>query len=270
MILIYRETPSESANKLVEELRELGAAARRVKTRARLLSLMHAPSFEQRPHVVSWGAHTGLTGTLNEHAGNSEGKFHELQTLAAAGVVVPAHSLTRPRLSSSSGGCDARCEHCTAPARIITSAPDTSYLPRRFNHMGGHDLLRAPTSPDYWVQKVEVDSEYRVHVFQGAVIRLGVRVKAREDAHPWIRSYDAGWRLSYGNEGNRSEVILRAVRDAGKRAVAALGLDFGAVDVGYGGGEHAQTTVFEVNSAPGLDGGTLEKYAVAIKAWSEQ
>ena len=270
MILIYRETPSESANKLVEKIRELGGEARRVRRRAQLpLPVTTDP--ERR--VVLWGAYLSEVnaGWLNHGLGHARNKFQELQALAAAGVVVPAHSLTRPNIVQ--GGCEHSClgGHGHQPLQGL-SEPNTSYLPRRFNHMGGHDLLRAPSTPDYWVKKVEVDSEYRVHVFQGAVIRLGVRVKAREDAHPWIRSYDAGWRLSYGNEGNRSEVILRAVRDVGKRAVVALGLDFGAVDVGWDGS--GRTTngviVFEVNSAPGLDGGTLEKYAVAIKAWSEQ
>ena len=49
------------------------------------------------------------------------------------------------------------------------------------------------------------------------------------------------------------------------RAVNVLGLDFGAVDVGWN--EHNQEpSVYEVNTAPGLEGTTLDKYFEAILA----
>ena len=47
-------------------------------------------------------------------------------------------------------------------------------------------------------------------------------------------------------------------------AVDGLGLDFGAVDVGWN--QHYQeATVYEVNTAPGLTGTTLDKYTNAIR-----
>jgi hypothetical protein len=38
-----------------------------------------------------------------------------------------------------------------------------------------------------------------------------------------------------------------------------LHLDFGAVDVGWNE-HHGEATIYEVNTAPGLEGTTLEKY----------
>jgi glutathione synthase/RimK-type ligase-like ATP-grasp enzyme len=52
--------------------------------------------------------------------------------------------------------------------------------------------------------------------------------------------------------------------DIAVKAVAALGLDFGAVDVAWN--EHYnKCVVFEVNTAPGLYGHTLDVYVNAIK-----
>jgi glutathione synthase/RimK-type ligase-like ATP-grasp enzyme len=42
-----------------------------------------------------------------------------------------------------------------------------------------------------------------------------------------------------------------------------MGLDFGAVDIGHRLIDN-QFFVFEVNTAPGLEGTTLDKYAKAI------
>jgi len=46
-------------------------------------------------------------------------------------------------------------------------------------------------------------------------------------------------------------------------AVLLLGLDFGAVDIGHKVNEN-KFFVFEVNTAPGLEGSTLDKYSKAI------
>jgi glutathione synthase/RimK-type ligase-like ATP-grasp enzyme len=46
-------------------------------------------------------------------------------------------------------------------------------------------------------------------------------------------------------------------------AVSALGLDFGAVDIIWNERED-KCYVLEVNTAPGLQGSTLENYANAI------
>ena len=112
-----------------------------------------------------------------------------------------------------------------------------------------------------YTQEFKRTREYRVHVFNGQV--LDYQEKKRKEAAG--SRYDADvW-----NHGNdfvyaRTDITLPAcVREAAVRAIQAVGLDFGAVDVGY---NHRtdECAVFEVNSAPGLFGTTLNKYVENI------
>jgi hypothetical protein len=155
-------------------------------------------------------------------------------------------------------------------------ADQSEWLPRLNNHVGGNDLLDIPDRPDFFVKKENLVREYRVHSFDGTSIRAGVK-KIREGygsvagndspdapnyAHPWIRSWDAGWRISYDGV-----TIQQAHRELANRAVRALDLTFGAVDIGET--PEGRLIVLEVNRAPGLEGGTVTAYANAIQRWNE-
>lgn len=142
------------------------------------------------------------------------------------------------------------------PAPVLTPG---EWLPRDNAHVGGNDLLDAPDEPDYWSKKLALTSEVRVHSFDGRSIRAGVKAP-REGmvAHPWIRSWDAGWRIRYDGVSAK-----QAQRDLAHTACRALGLTFGAVDIGL---TATGPVVLEVNRAPGLEGGTVEVYARAIQA----
>jgi hypothetical protein len=137
------------------------------------------------------------------------------------------------------------------------------WIPRLNNHVGGNDLLNPPNAPNFWVKKEVFTSEFRVHSFRGKSLRAGIKAP-REGVrqHDWVRSWDGGWRILY--DGISSKKKHREIAHA---AVEALGLQFGAVDIG----ERADGTlcVLEVNRAPGLEGGTIEAYARAIQAWVE-
>lgn len=88
------------------------------------------------------------------------------------------------------------------------------------------------------------------------VLRTAKKVQNRPDAHPWVRSHRLGWKLSY----------IGGISDLGKQiarnAVRALHLDFGAVDIGIR--NNGDPFVLEVNTCPGLEGGTLDMYATNI------
>jgi hypothetical protein len=148
----------------------------------------------------------------------------------------------------------------------VRQAPDESWVGRVNDHIGGTDLLTPPPAPDYFTKKVQIVEEYRLHMFKGRSIRAGVK-KLRDgftvgrNASEWIRSYDGGWRIVY--DGFESK---KAMREIAAKAVEALGLDFGAVDVG----KLADGTyiVLEVNRAPGLEGGTVNAYVNAITAFN--
>lgn len=137
------------------------------------------------------------------------------------------------------------------------------WLGRSSSHVGGTDLLRNNAS-DYFVRKETLTREFRVHSFLGRSIHAGMKVPRpgfTGTPHAWIRSYDGGWMISYDGE-----TVRQAHRDLAHRACEALGLDFGAVDIG----EKSDGTlmVLEVNRAPGIEAGTLDAYVRAITRWA--
>jgi hypothetical protein len=149
-----------------------------------------------------------------------------------------------------------------APAR--PGGPDPNWIGRANNHVGGEDLLNPPAAPEYWVKKETLTEEYRVHSFRGKSIRAGKKVQRPGFNNPssWIRSYEGGWFISYDNFQS-----TRQMRELAASAITALGLDFGAVDIGRTA--DGRLIVLEVNRAPGLEGGTVEAYVRAIQAWIE-
>lgn len=158
-------------------------------------------------------------------------------------------------------------------ARMI----EAGYIKRTKDHTGGLDLLNPNTTPEFWVKKQNFKAEYRIHSFNGRSIRAGQKVpiegftpveerrwKANAGLlHPWVRSWDGGWKVSYNNF--KSTAPMRALA---AKAVKALGLTFGAVDIAED--QSGQLWVLEVNSAPGIEGNTIEAYKKAIERWISQ
>lgn len=123
-----------------------------------------------------------------------------------------------------------------------------------------NNLVEAPLYTKY----IKKSAEYRVHVFVDHAIDV-VQKKLRSDlpddfvVNHQIRNHDNGWVFCRDNIEYNEQVVEQAVL-----AVQALNLDFGAVDVIWN--NHYQTAyVLEVNSAPGIEGTTVEKYVEAIR-----
>ena len=120
-------------------------------------------------------------------------------------------------------------------------------------------IVPAPMYTKY----IKKATEYRVHVFDGRVIDIQQKRKRQEvpndEIDYQIRNAVNGW--VYCRDGIDCP---DSVRMAAINAVAALGLDFGAVDVGWNTHDDA-ACVYEVNTAPGLEGSTLDSYYEAIK-----
>lgn len=122
-----------------------------------------------------------------------------------------------------------------------------------------NDANALPNAPLYTV-KANHKHEYRVHVFKGEVLyvqqkkkRLGSTIR-----NSGIRNHGNDWVYCIPTD-TPSELLLSSC----VRAVQLLGLDFGAVDIGHRIRDN-RFFVFEVNTAPGLEGTTLDKYAKAI------
>lgn len=125
----------------------------------------------------------------------------------------------------------------------------------------GNALPNAPLYVEYVAKK----QEYRVHVFNEEVIDIQRKARKKEVADEnvnWkIRNLDGGF--IYARDF-APEDLPKGIQQMAVRAVKALGLDFGAVDVIYNQ-KQEQVYVLEVNTAPGLQGTTLEAYAKAIE-----
>ena len=101
--------------------------------------------------------------------------------------------------------------------------------------------------------------EYRVHVFRGQV--LDVQMKRKRNGAvggTGIRNHANGWVYARAEIAPPEELLLSSIK-----AVQLLNLDFGAVDIGHRVIDN-KFFVFEVNTAPGLEGTTLDKYSKAI------
>lgn len=266
MIYIYRQAGSDGARALAEAV-----GGRRIRRFRHHLSA--------NDHVVCWGEinpFPGICSVLN--GGAIRSKYQDALTLKAAGVSTIEVALQQPEeehehfyplFERASSGFNRAIDPDRVKELIaeltgwLVQHPNTQveWLGRKNSHIGGDDLLAAyGFTPDFWVKKESIVLEYRVHSFLGRSIRGGIKEPwIGGPAHPWIRSYDAGWRIHYGG-------IRQDHRNIAHAAVKALGLDFGAVDIG----ERADGSliVLEVNRAPGLEGGTISAYASAITQWA--
>lgn len=108
-----------------------------------------------------------------------------------------------------------------------------------------------------YTRYIKKKEEYRIHIFQGEA--FFVQRKARkldvpaENVNWKVRNLAGGF--IFANVGVEVDDVARHEACA---AVAALSLDFGAVDVILG--TDGKYYVLEVNTACGLEGTTLEKY----------
>src|SRR3990167_6843 len=107
--------------------------------------------------------------------------------------------------------------------------------------------------------------EFRVHVFNNRIIDIAEKRKRSDfdkevgELDSLVRNWDNGWVFCHENVQ-----CPEAVQREAMKAVEVLGLDFGAVDVGYREKDD-KAYVFEVNTAPGIEGQTVQRYAQAVR-----
>lgn len=208
--------------------------------------------------VINWGNSNipnwdnSSVKWLNEPGAvkNASNKLKTFRILQEFGIPIPNYSSIRPH---------------TTWGRTIVRHKLTGHRGDGIEILEpGDEIPEAPLYTEYITAK----AEYRVHVFDGSVIDISkkVRIDLEDelglDCDPteeemMIKSHQNGWTFARG--GIRFSLELGKVAI---RAVKALGLDFGAVDIIRG--ENNELYTLEVNTAIGLAETTLNSYSNAI------
>ena len=132
-------------------------------------------------------------------------------------------------------------------------------IARRFHHVAGRDIrvclqpedavVAYQNGSNFFTRFIPRAREYRVWIFRKRHLGSYEKVLARPERYTKFGcNYHNGWTFRLVNEAS---IPRDAVTLAGN-AVAALGLDFGAVDILVG--KDGTNYVLEVNSAPGVAG----------------
>lgn len=200
--------------------------------------------------IIRWGeSHTGqgLGPTILNEAEAihcAKDKLRAFQKLAEAGVPIPNYSedwrelpQDRVRFGRSRTGSGGNGIHV--------------YLP-------GQECLPVH---NLYTEYVPNDREYRIHIFNGNCIRVQKKILRypERQTEDFLRNTSNG----YCFEAPRLHLTHDRIR-AASQAVAALGLNFGAVDLVVG--QDNQPYVLEVNTAPACSPLTARKYVDAFVA----
>lgn len=112
-----------------------------------------------------------------------------------------------------------------------------------------------------YVQYIPKKHEYRVHVGFGKTFFVQQKKKKEgvENANFQIRNHQNGFIYAHQDVDLPDEIKQQCVD-----AIIKIGLDFGAVDVIYNEKQN-KYYILEINTAPGLQGTTLEKYVQMFK-----
>lgn len=174
-------------------------------------------------------------------------KIEQFQRFALAGVSTPKFC-TRPDDVQNLGAK-------TVFARTLVNSTNGRGIVEYA--VGNGEIPRAPLYTEYIPKK----SEYRFHIFGGQVIDVQEKRKKRDfgdGRNTRVRNVHNGY--VYCRDGISPP---DGAADLAVRAVAAVGYQYGAVDLIYNE-KRNQCYVLEVNSRPGLMGTTADKYAEAL------
>jgi D-alanine-D-alanine ligase len=122
-------------------------------------------------------------------------------------------------------------------------------------------VAAARRGASHFLAFIEAGREFRVHVAFGQSIKLAEKI----GGDPIIKNFSYGSRFMYPADFHHKQSLRRVA----KAAVAALGLDFGAVDIIFKDGSFY---VLEVNTAPSLtsQSDVLSRYVKAFKQNAER
>ena len=243
MTILVQSRPSNGATALVRRLRSRGVRA--LRRGANATSRLRSSSF-----LVNWGCSNIPVGDI----GLEPNLNHQNSVACAVNKRYTFHLLKEKGVSHPAYAVDGGFEEGE------TNNTDSIWLARHtLTGSGGEGItvVRSgdvlPEAPLY-VQYIPKLLEFRVHVFRqlnayDTLVRQKLRQSTAEQTRDQrlIRNHDNGW--VFGNV--RDEDGADKAKAVAVKAVEALGLDFGAVDVIIGR-DDGVAYVLEINTAPGL------------------
>ena len=208
--------------------------------------------------VVNWGnprkPHWWIRGLNNPDAvGRSSNKLTALTILKEAGVSIPQFTVNHEEAAKWVG----EAGKIVVGRRVLNGSKGIGCVIYRKEDGAAIVNFNCPL----YTLHLRHKREFRIHVFKGRVIDMVEKRKRRgfEDRNAYIRNYHNGY--VFTREGLQ---VPDCVSSEAIRATAVLGLDFGAVDVAFREKEN-KAYVFEVNTAPGIEGTTIQSYIRALK-----
>lgn len=195
--------------------------------------------------IVNWGAarfpNFKPATTLNSDVTDAQCKLATFKALSAAGVRTPEFVETRAEAARLVFPVVCRTKLRGHSGDGIVIAEEQG------------QLVAAPL----YTQYVKKKDEYRVHVFRDRA--FFIQRKARkldvEDPNWKVRNLAGGFVFAECDRGDVPDDVV----DNAVRSIAALGLDFGGVDVMWNERERA-AYVLEINTACGLEDRTADRY----------
>jgi len=207
--------------------------------------------------VVNWGNSTARSYHPDVHVMNKAGAIAAASHKRSALVVMKERGVSVPEFHTDS---IAACQALVANEDLVL------YGRELMNSSSGKGIKIIRSGDDVgdlrlYVEGIQISHEYRIHVmtdYEGCFTVIDAIKKRRRTGEPaneeqkLIRSHDNGWIFARNNADGSKITISPLAQVQAIKAVKALGLDFGAVDVILSSDGTAY--VLEVNTAPGLTG----------------
>lgn len=147
----------------------------------------------------------------------------------------------------------------------VVGRPDFHTRGNAFFYCTNADAVRNAIArgATYFSHYIEKQAEYRVHIAGDKVLLFSVKEGGDTTHHVWNKR--AGFKFRHLRRSAwRQDVLLMNIQREAKKAIAILGLQFGAVDIGV---SNELPYVFEVNSAPALSPLAVTKYVEYFKGY---
>lgn len=209
--------------------------------------------------VINWGSQKQLPSLNNCHSvlnhpryiRNASHKLTSFKLLTEAGVPTMAYTTSRNQAYRWLN------ENMAVFSRTLLSANSGKGIV--VNKVEDRYIEPAPL----YTQEFKKTREYRVHIFQGQLVciqqkKLKASENRSEEPDNYVWNHDKGQRVFARFNVDMTDDLKQELIDISSRAIEALSLDFGAVDIGWN--EEEGCKVFEVNTGFGLVGTTIEDW----------